>query len=291
MTYTLADLTYQLAIELGIVEEGVATGGSVSTIIDTNDRDEEEHYWVGGTAWILKDAAGAGAAPEGEYSAVSGYSQSAQTVTLRDNATAAVASGDVYALAKKRFPLSILIQSVNRALRDLGTIPVTDTSLTTATQKTEYTLPIAANLDLRQVWLQTYNDSDDNQWIELYNWEIERSATGSADKLIFDTQPDFPYTLKLIYMDNHPKMHDYDDKLSETVHWERIIYRAAAQAHNWYRQKTRSNEKYLVEDIQYYRDYAEAMALRYPIKAPRKPGKIGIVARDMRNSPGDRTHR
>jgi hypothetical protein len=291
MTYTLANLTYELAIELGVVEEGEATGGAVGNLIDTNDRDEEEHYWVGGTIWLLNDEAGAGAAPEGEYSAIKAYSQSSQTITFRDNMTVAPAAGDVYAIGKKRFPLSILIQSVNRAIRDIGTIPVTDTSLTTAGSQTEYTLPTAANLDLRQVFLQTNVDSDDNLWIELYDWNIERTATGSADKLVFDSQPDYAYTLKLVYMDNHPKLHDFNDKLSETIHRERIVYRSAAQAINWYRQKTRSNEKYLIDDIKYYRDYSAAMDLRYPIAAPRKPGKIMLATRDSRNYPGDRTPR
>ena len=62
MTYTLANLTYRTARELDIVYEGTATGGSDTTLIDTNQLDQANDYWNDGTVWILEDAGGAGAA-------------------------------------------------------------------------------------------------------------------------------------------------------------------------------------------------------------------------------------
>ena len=51
MTYTLGELTYRAAREIEDVREGVATGGSTTTIVDSNNRTEHDDYWNGGTAW------------------------------------------------------------------------------------------------------------------------------------------------------------------------------------------------------------------------------------------------
>ena len=119
MTITLFDLTKDLARLLGTLYEGVATGGSTTTIADTVERLEDDDYWNGGTAWITYDAAGAGAAPQGEYSSISDFAQTGGIVTLRSTLTGAVASGDRYAVATSRYPLHILIQKINQVQRYL----------------------------------------------------------------------------------------------------------------------------------------------------------------------------
>ena len=75
-------------------------------------------------------------------------------------------------------------------------------------------------------------------------------------------------------MDNHPYLRDYNDKLSETVHWERIIYRSAAHAWNWYRTRTQGSEQYIMDNIEYYQALAERADQRYPITKPIKKAKI-----------------
>ena len=57
------------------------------------------------------------------------------------------------------------------------------TTITIALDQTEYNLPAVANLDLLEVWIQTdtTDETDDNQWVKLYNWRIHYSATGTAD--------------------------------------------------------------------------------------------------------------
>lgn len=232
MSATLFDLTYWTARELprSAVKEGTATGGSVSTLVDTNDRKEADHYWRGGTIWVLRDSAGAGAAPEKEYGIVSAFANSTSTLTLRSAVTAAIASGDTYAVCRKRFPLPTLIQKINQALIDMGPMPITNiTTITTATDQSEYSLPIAANLDLREVWMQTnLNDTNDYMWQRRYDWYKYASATGTADILTFQAPIPVGYLCKLVYMDHHPRLNVYSDKLSEHVSPERVIYKAAA---------------------------------------------------------------
>lgn len=290
MALTLFDLTYRTARELGVVREGTATGGSTSTVIDTNARTEGEDYWVGGTVWILRDAGGAGAAPEGEHSPVSGFNSTTDTLTLRNALTAAAGAGDKYAVGKKRYPLDILTQNVNKALQDLKLIPITDTSLTTEDDKTEYTLPAVDFMDLRQVFIQTRNDdSNDNSWAELHNWTIEKAATGTADTLLLASQPETGNKLKLVYLGYHPELHLASDKLAESVPVDRVIYTAASNCLNWYRGKTRSNDTSLRDDITRLTDKAFTAAQSHPIIVPVRPARLMIVPSGRDYYPGDRT--
>src|SRR3990167_5677525 len=127
MSKTLFDCTLELARVLGVLTEGVATGGSTSTLIDTVERTEADDYWNGGTAWILYDAGGLGAAPQGEYAVVSDFANTGGVITLR-TAITQVAAGDRYAVAKKRYPLHLLVQKVNEAIAFIGPIEVADTT-------------------------------------------------------------------------------------------------------------------------------------------------------------------
>ena len=276
VTYTLFDLTYMVAREMGITIEGIATSGATTTIIDTNDRTEDNDYWNGGTAWILRDALGASAAPEGQYSVISDHT-SAGTVTLRDALTAAVAVGDRYAVADDKVPLHIIIQKINQALTDLGAIPYTDTtSVTIADDKTEYTLPAAANLDLRAVYIQMEDDdTNDNQWREILTWSVERQDPGNADLLILQEQYLSGYDLKLEYMANHADLFTYTDPLSEHVPAERVIYPAIVECLKYRKQRTRWRD--FDADIARYEAKAEQVRQTRPIRQLQRSARLMIV--------------
>jgi len=289
---TLFDLTYRTAREIMVVREGVATNGSVTTIVDTVNRKEAINFWEGGSAWILYDSAGLGALPQGQFSRVSGFTATTSTLTLNTTLTA-VAVGDRYAVAAKRFTLQDMIQAVNRAVMDIHVITEDITTVTTANNQSEYTLPIAADLDLRQVWLQSRkNDSDDNQWVELLNWRIQPNATGSADELVFPYALSSGYAVKLIYMAPHPQLVAYSDALNESIHPQLVVYRAALNLSNWYREKTRTSDQWLVDQIaRLEKRTAEMEARHTKPRGPRKPGKLVLVGNVTNDYPGDRTPR
>ena len=291
MTYTLFNLTYELAVELGIVDEGTASGGSTTTIDDTTFLLQADDYWKGGTAWILYDAGAAGALPEGQYSAVTGFAVANNRATI--NAITAVAQNDRYAIADATYPLPTLIQSVNRALRDINIETTDTTTIDSATSQTEYTLPDVASLDLREVWIETSTaNSDDNRWGEIRNWIIQKTITSTADELILPFQPIISRDIKLVYMAPHGKLHLDSDELDDSVHMERVIFRAAWYAMNRYIQRTESTDEWLIRTRDDYMKWAKEADWRYPILGPPKKGRINLVdwgAGDYDPAPGENT--
>jgi hypothetical protein len=291
---TLFDLTYMVARELGIREESVATAnGSTTSLVDTT-REEDADFYNGGSIWITRDFGGAGAAPEGEYGIISDWVQTTGTFTLRSALSVATGSGDRYAVTPKRFPLHILIQMVNNALLDLGKIPYVDiTSITTNASDTEYSLPLAASEDLRQVLLQTQTDNTaDHAWEVLPGYDIEVTATGTGDKVIFPYGLPSGRILKLVYVAEHPRLSEYDDKLSEYIPDKRVVYPATLNCLHWYIKHMRGSDSEFNAHIE--RLERQIVQNRAPISYPPKRGNYLYVpsgANRRHNYPGDRTPR
>ncbi len=149
--FQLTHLLQRMYRKLKVARTSRATGGSVSTIVDSKlvnylaDSNEND-YLIDWTAIIIRDADGAGAAPEGEFNRISAYGATG-TITVPDNwsGTSQVAVGDAYMYISPDFPVYDMIEVVNDALQSehIGKIPVPDTSLITAANQTEYTLPSA----------------------------------------------------------------------------------------------------------------------------------------------------
>lgn len=273
MAFNLFDLTYRVAREVGIVEEGTATGGSTTTILDTNNRTEVDDYWNSGTAWIIYDAGGAGAAPQGQYSVISDFAYTGGVVTLRSTLTAAVVASDRYAVARKRFPLNVIIQKINQALTLIGPTVVTDiTSITTAANQTEYSLPNAV-LDLREVYIQgDDDDANDNRWLKVYNWSVQVTATGTADLLILPYQYASGYDLKLVYVGPHAELAIYTDKLAESIPLELVVCLAAKLCLEWWRSEHGGDKRYDGQ-ITMLEQMIEPQQMRRP-PLPAKTGRI-----------------
>ncbi len=291
MTLNLFDLTYELALELGVLVESTATGGSTTTLDDSVILTEADDHWNKGTVWGLKDAAGASALPEGQYAVISDFDNGNSRCTI-GTVTNGFASGDTYAITDERYTLGDLITAVNRAIRDVGYIPVVDTTtIDTAAAQTEYSLPIAANHDLRTVEIETnISDADDNQWAPV-QFDIQHTAVGTADLLVFRRQPPYPRDIKLVYMSPHVKLVAYTDKLSESVPYERVIYRAVVNAMRHYQMKTEEEGDWFEKALRDYKDRADQADRMYPIKSPRRRPKGLALGRTKTRelAPGENT--
>src|ERR1043165_2049086 len=181
--FQLTHLLQRVFRRLKVARTSKATGGSTTTIVDTKlleylSESNEDDYFNNWTAIIVKDAGGAGAAPEGEFNRISDFVASTETITVPDAFTAAVASGDTYMYVSPDFPLYDMLEVVNDALVSLGNIVAVDTSLTTANNQTEYTLPVALKgnrlLNVEMQGITT--DSNDNRYYPIPNWQLVPSA-------------------------------------------------------------------------------------------------------------------
>lgn len=210
---------------LPIQLEGVATNGSQSTIADSSlPGTLEDDAFKGALAFVLQTTDGA--APEAEFGVVSSFAEGTGTFTLSANLTAAVGAGDYYAVADPQFPKATVLRVVNNALRNFGIISLVDTSLTTAYNTLEYTLPLALkNFPIDRIELGNAVDG----YAEVTNWEVIPAAAGVQAKLIFNSQPNYNAvtpalcTLRIWYRDYHPELAAYSDKVSETIPDKRVI--------------------------------------------------------------------
>ena len=238
---TLHDATYRLARNLSAVTEGVATGGSATTIIDTRILRQVDDYWNQGMAWILRDSAEGSAAPEGQFGEITDFAASSDTATIGsvsagsgDPFTAAVAIGDRYALTTSKYPPHQLISAINGALIDIGPIQIIDTTtLDTTAGQTEYSLPLPAKLDLREVYYQgRTGDPNDNRWVKIENWEV-RGAISGQDTLYLPFQYVAGRDIMLVFLDEHPELDDASDNINERIHTDLLMAYAEIRMLEW----------------------------------------------------------
>jgi hypothetical protein len=274
MAIYMFDLVWKVMVELGVAKTGTATGGTTTTCIDTNGlRLAENDYFNEGTLFVLRDSAGAGAAPEKQYSKIKDFTQTSKTIEVYDAFTAAVASGDKYGVANRRYPLYLVEQKINNQLFLDGYIPGEDTSLTTVADQLEYTLPSGVSRDLRQVLFAGSDDSNANDWVPVVNYDIQKTATGTGDTLVLSYELPAGQTMWLRYGKQHDELTAYDSELDEAIHPDRIVYSAVAEMLRWYRDRTRL--RHLGDSIDYFDLKAARAKEMHPLPVlPAKSAKI-----------------
>jgi len=272
MTDTLFNIIHAVARHLDMFT-GVATGGSTTTIVDTTYLTQTDDYWNQGTALIITDAGGANAAPEGEWGVISDFVASSDTLTI-SAVSAAVAAGDIYGIIPPRFSLDHIRNAINGYLIGLK-IPKNDsTSLDSADDQTEYTLPAAVTAqNLRRVFYQGQtDDANDNQWIEIRDVQVIMTGVGVQDVLILPQLPS-GRDIRLEYVGIQPALHLSTDTIDENIHLQPVVMRALqnlyAREISW-----EDNFKAAAQMANYYADLAERAERRHPIKLPNKNGRI-----------------
>lgn len=268
MTDNLFDVILAVGQLLGGMAFGTTTtGGSTTTLIDTS-RIENDDYWTRGTVLIVTSPTG----PAEEFALVTNWVNGTSTLTF-GTLTGTVASGDTYAIIPPRWPLEMLKSKINLVLRRIMIPQIDTTSLDTADNQTEYTLPATIPASsLRRVWLQVNDDSNDNQWLEIRDWKLITNATGTADVLVL---PQFAsgWDIRLDYVAPHPTVVDCDDNISEAIHINRIIYHVAelCMIENLITGESHQNMKELTN---YFRDLAQEAEATHPVIVPELNSRI-----------------
>lgn len=197
---TRGDLVAEVARRFGFYAAGTATGGSTTTLADTGGLYAPDDYWNGHYLYIVEDAGGAGAAPEGEERPVTDYVQSTATLTVAPAFSAAVASGDTYeVLAVRRADVIAMINSAIRMAGETWLVSkVDDSTVNLADDDYDYALPTDL-VRLLCVWTRA---ATDEPWVPVAGRTYRVAKTPGGQELVFDTLAglDDEDTIRLEYL-------------------------------------------------------------------------------------------
>lgn len=278
MATTMSDLLQTMFRGLGLFRTSHATGGSTTTIEDANYGNNAKKN---GTVFLIEDAAGAGAAPEGEYQRIS--LMSGNTITVPAAFTAAPAAGDHYGWANKVITLPDAIDVINVAVRKVGDIGIIDnTSLTTAASQTEYALPIGVKGKLLNVEIQgNTNDSNNNDYHEIA-WEERPSAAGSTGLLIIDQQPSGK-AIQLTYTGLHPRISVYTDVLQEAIPRQLADAQIIFDGFNVLADRRQNQDPTSIDGYNKAAGVLERAMVDYAVSLPRKKVKTFVLGDGSQN--------
>jgi hypothetical protein len=237
MALTLSKVMTRTWRDIGHLTDIIATGGSTTTVVDSATRFTANDSLKYGTVIVTKDSAGAGAAPEGEFSQISAFVASTFTFTM-GALSSGVAAGDGIGLAKPTIPVQQMKKAVNDGLANLGTISLVDTSLTTVAGQTEYALPVGLKIKKLidvLVPFNLYTNTTDNNYFQSIKGLIRDFPTAPAATglLVFESEYISGLTIKIIYEGIHPELTTFSSVISETIQEELAVAAAREKALNW----------------------------------------------------------
>jgi hypothetical protein len=260
-------------IEAGEMEVTEATGGSVTTAIDTKLTGKgigDSDYIDGFIAVIYAGSA----APEDEFSRISANADNGTNVTFTiDTLTTAIVSGDVFGYTLPTYPIYMLRELANAAMRMLGMINLVDTTtLDTASSKKEYTAEVVWKHKRPTMidYQGKIGSSGVNDWVPFYDWEWVPATPGSTGKIITRQQLPGSRDLRIWYVDVHPRLTTYSSVISETVAPELAVKAMLLKMANWNLKRTGADDedaRSFINDAK--RDYL-ITKIDYPIEKPRK---------------------
>jgi len=228
LNHTLYAVLYALSKKLGIIErEGVSTGGTTATLIDTSFAHATKYnddIFNQGTIFFRTGAISYTSA------VITDWSQSAFQWTFATQ-PAAPSTTTRYSVTLSKFPRWILIQGVNEALSDLPGVmkEYSDASYVTVADQMDYDLPTSIQNTIRKVEVATSKTSP-YEYVEHKNWTIIN------DQLSFEeySQPDYSdYRIRLTY-EEHPNPVSSDaDSIPGYIDIDWLAWEAAANILAW----------------------------------------------------------
>lgn len=282
MAFTLSNLLASSLKRIGQMNTTLATSGTTATAVDTvidpdNVPDDDSSRL--GFLIVTRDAGGASAAPEGEFSQITGFNSSTNTWTFSPVMTAAIAAGDQFAYSNPQFRLQDMIQLANESLTTLGKMPLADTSLTTLATTSEYDIPVAlkGNAPTRVDIQGRLSASADNQWITYHNWDWVPTVGGAVGKLILREVLPIGYKIRIWYEDVHPRVNAFSDQINERISPELAIRSFVLSIRNWQVEQDDGSDQSLQQKWNKAKqEMVEIWAEEEPEK-PKKQPKLMVV--------------
>ena len=278
MTYTLSNMMTDMYMSLGQLNVSTVTSGSTVALADTKQATlHGDDSWKNGAVIVIRDGTTAGAAPEGEFSLCTAYTDS--TGSFATVWTAAPAATDTYAFVNDFYPLYPMIEVCNMALQELGDIILVDTSLTTAANQTEYALPVTCkgSRPLSVAIQGVTTDANDNRYTTVFGWDYIPAAPGSTGNLVFDVQPITGKSIKIVYSGRHPKLSIYSSVISETIHPSLAAAAATEMALRWQNSRLQGGDDFL---LQRWNDAKQSLVTAkalFPVWKPKRQAKLLVI--------------
>lgn len=229
---TFYELIRSVAKQLMEARAGIATGGSTTTLIDTN-LDAPNDYYNGGLLFVDHTVP--------VINKITDWASATFTFTFPTST--AVAAGIKYTVVNERFPLDVIKNAINQCLiEDVGMIMMVDETITAVDDQEMYTLPANVS-DVRRVEIGT----EDETWKTNYCWQEE------LGKLRFlNDKPATGDTIRVHYATSHAELIDLDDTLDDRLNIDMIIHAACIHALQWRITKVRENEPGLKDKLAFH---------------------------------------
>jgi hypothetical protein len=210
----------------------IATGGSSTTIEDTLLEDKyEDESLNGGTIFVVRTESGL--PPQGEFSQITNYSDADTLITFNE-LTDSIVAGDTVMIVTPEYPLPILIEEANDALRDCGEVSNVDILTTTVADITEYSLPPTCK-NLIDVYYQAETDEDNNNmWDRIDGWRIIPSEGNVPATIVFKSAFEAGHLLMFVYNGFHPVVSVYNSPISEAIPRPVVVLMLADKIMQWY---------------------------------------------------------
>lgn len=259
-----------------------ATAGGDDYVTDSKmaNTGGKDDVWKNGAIFVLEDAGGAGAAPEGEYKLITAYVDTSGKFTVESNFSAQPASGDLYGIVSEYYPLYTMIELVNAGLRGLGDIALVDTTtLDTATDKTEYAAAVEwkRRAPQRIDYQGNTDDADDNRWIRVFDWEFVPAAPGSTGLIVFHTQLPEERDIRIWYMGSHPRLSAYDDVVAEVITPELAVASCVERALRWQNSRLGGGDPFLLQRWNDAKVELGRTILRFPVWRPSRVARSKLA--------------
>lgn len=242
---TLFDLTLQLARLIGEPREGVSTGGSSTTLVDTT-LSEPADYFNSGILFVRSGTL------NGTYMKITDSTANGTLTFGTQSGT--IAAGVSYTACGPRFPQDILAMKVSEAARSIPFM-AEDSSLAIVEDQEEYSLPSGVG----RVRSVEYGEA--NAWTEQRAW---RETNGTLRFL--DDLPNGNGTIRIRYEKFMAAMDAASDVLDPQldVSRDRIVVQAALDALQWRYQRVGDDEPETVQLLNKYTQEAQRYRRLYP---------------------------
>lgn len=273
------ELIRDTLMEMGIMETGNVTGSPSKTVLTDANAGLTADLLIKGTLYAL-DGTNAGS-----YRRIT--DNAATTITVVSAMTASFSTGDYYGFTKKDFRSQDMVLYVNMALMRIGNIGIKDTSITTASNQTEYTFPVALKKgDVRGIYIQgNTNDSDDNQWVNVHEWHIEPGTAGNTSLIILP-QYESGRTIKIEYLGNHAAVTSGVSEIDEAIHPELAKAALKVVLNNRRTEGAIGTVDGYNQLYNKYDDELDKMRIRYPVWKPVRQAEIFTGRAGSRYKPG-----